>query len=302
MNLLLTGAWRVREETLTLLNAQGHSLCIMPKEDGSLPCPGSWIEGVVCNGLFLHHSLDEFPNLRYIQLTSAGFDRVPFEQILRRGIVIHNARGVYSGPMAEFALAGVMQLYKQMRFFQKNQDLHLWEKHRGLLELTGKTVCILGCGSVGQSCAKVFSAIGCQVIGVDIASFPCDVFSAIYPMENLDRILSCSDIVICCLPLVAETLHLFEENKFSVMKDDAVFVNISRGQVVHTPALIEALKYKLMGAVLDVFEEEPLRSDHPFWDMENVVLTPHNSFVGERNHDRLESLIINNISKAAVQL
>ena len=99
--------------------------------------------------LFLSHPIEKFTNLRYIQLTSAGFDRVPMEYVKVHNIEIRNARGVYSIPMAEFALCGVLQLYKQSRFFMENQKARTWEKHRRLLELSGKTVCIIGCGSVG---------------------------------------------------------------------------------------------------------------------------------------------------------
>lgn len=295
MNILITGAWKASPEALIRIQKLGNAIIFQPNEAESLVTRYEEVEAVICNGLFIHHPLERFTNLKYIQLTSAGFDRVPLDQILCRGIKIFNARGVYSTPMAEFALAGVMDLYKQMRFFKKNQDRHVWEKHRGLSELSGKTVCVIGCGSVGQCCAKVFSALGCHVLGIDISPFPCDAFSGIYPMEELDRFLSCSDIVICCLPLTDDTFHLFEENKFATMKNGAVFVNISRGQVVHTSSLIDALQHKLRGAVLDVFEEEPLNPDNPLWDMDNVILTPHNSFVGEGNSTRLEKVILENL-------
>lgn len=113
-------------------------------------------------------SIEKFKNLRYIQLTSAGYDRVPLDYVKEHQIEIHNARGVYSIPMAEFAISGVLQLYKQARFFDNNQKNHQWIKHRGLLELNEKTVCIVGCGSVGTECAKHFAAFGCQVVGIDL--------------------------------------------------------------------------------------------------------------------------------------
>ena len=295
MNLLITGAWQFREETLLKIYEHGHEVCIMPMESSALPCPGEWVEGVICNCLFLHHSLDEFPNLRFIQLTSAGFDRIPMDEIQNRGIGLCNARGVYSIPMAEFALAGVLHLYKQMPFFQRNKASHIWEKHRGIMELHDKCVCIIGCGSVGQSCALAFSALGCQIIGVDIVSFSVDSFSHIYSLDQLDNVLPDADIVLLCLPYTQETDHLFDMERFTYMKDGSVFVNISRGKIVDTDALINALQCKLMGAVLDVFEEEPLDKEPPLWDMENVVLTPHNSFVGDGNSHRLDSLIISNL-------
>lgn len=297
MNILITGAWKPSSQALSHIIQLGNEVYFQPNEADPLVTDYENVEAVICNGLFLHHPLDKFTHLRYIQLTSAGFDRVPLERIRQRGIVLHNARGVYSTPMAEFALAGVLQIYKQMDFFRRNQTQHRWEKHRGLLELEKKTVCILGCGSVGQACARVFSALGCEILGVDITPFTCQLFSKIFHLNELDRIIPNADIVILCLPLVSDTFHLFEETRFARMKDQSILVNISRGKVVHTPALIQALNEKLVGAVLDVFEEEPIDPQHPLWDAENVVLTPHNSFVGERNSERLESLIIENLKK-----
>ena len=120
----------------------------MQWENKKLPCEYEWVEGIVGNGIFLSHPIEKFKNLRYIQLTSAGYDRVPLDYVKEHQIETHNARGVYSIPMAEFAISGVLQLYKQARFFDNNQKNHQWIKHRGLLELNEKTVCIVGCGSV----------------------------------------------------------------------------------------------------------------------------------------------------------
>jgi len=150
MNLLVTGAWSDGKNCIAELEAMGHTVTFMQFEKDALPCSYDWAEGVICNGLFLTHPIEQFTNLRYIQLTSAGFDRVDMDYVKSHGIEIHNARGVYSIPMAEFALCGVLQLYKQAAFFRENQRKHLWEKHRGLLELAGKNVLIVGCGSVGN--------------------------------------------------------------------------------------------------------------------------------------------------------
>ena len=159
MNLLVTGAWSEGKNCIAELEAMGHTVTFMQYEKDELPCSYEWVEGVICNGLFLTHPIEKFTNLRYIQLTSAGFDRVDMDYVKSHGIKIHNARGVYSIPMAEFALCGVLQLYKQAAFFRENQRKHLWEKHRGLLEIAGKNVLIVGCGSVGNECAKRFAAL-----------------------------------------------------------------------------------------------------------------------------------------------
>lgn len=295
MNLLVTGAWSDAKQNIETLTGLGHSVVFLQQEKDPLPCGYDWVEGVICNGLFLSHPIEKFSNLRYIQLTSAGFDRVPMDYVKAQDIEIHNARGVYSIPMAEFALCGVLQLYKKSRTFAANQNKHLWEKQRALTELNGKTVCIVGCGSVGTECAKRFNAFGCEVIGVDLFVREDENYKTMLPLAALDDALSAADVVVLTLPLTDETKHLMDKARFANMKQGSVLVNIARGAVVDTDAMIEALNSTLSGAVLDVFDEEPLAGDNPLWDMENVILTPHNSFISDGNSERLDSLILNEI-------
>lgn len=295
MNLLVTGAWRCTKEQLDQLRQKGHTVEFMQNESDPLPVDPQWVEGLVCNGLFLHHSIELFTRLRFIQLTSAGFDRVPMAEVERRKIQICNARGVYGIPMAEFAVAGVLQLYKQSRFFAENQKAHGWNKHRGLLELWGRQVTIVGCGNIGQECAKRFAAFDCRVVGVDIFEAQLPNIEKMYHISRLQEVLPQSDVVVLTLPLTEQTRHLFNAEAFDVMKKGAILVNIARGGVVDTQALVSALDSHLGGAVLDVFEQEPLAPESPLWDMENVLVTPHNSFVGDNNSQRLAAVILNNL-------
>ena len=297
MNLLLTGAWQGAKENIATLEEMGHCVQFLQFEKDPLPCEYAWVEGVVCNGLFLHHDIEKFTNLRYIQLTSAGYDRVPMDYIQSHNITIHNAFGVYSIPMAEYALWGVLTLYKQGKFFLDNQKQHKWEKHRGLLELSGKTVLILGCGSVGTECAKRFEAFGCRVLGIATGARKQEHFAEVKSMDSLSEMLPCADIVILALPLTQQTKGLFSAETFQNMKPGSILVNIARGAIVDTEAMITALNERLYGAVLDVFEEEPLE-DSPLWDMENVVLTPHNSFIGEGIRYRLQNKIVESYSES----
>ncbi len=296
MRLLVTGAWSEAQIRLPELEAMGHEVLFLQQERDPLPCDPAWVEGVCCNGLFLFHPMEEFTNLRFIQLTSAGFDRVDEGAVRERGIVLRGARGVYSGPMAEFALCGVLQLYKQAAFFRDNQREKRWVKHRGLLELAGREVLILGCGSVGTACAERFAALGCRVTGVDLFPRQDAAFDGILPLSALDGALPRADIVILTLPLTERTRSLMDAGRFAALKEGAVLVNISRGPVAEEAALIAALRSgRLGGAVLDVFETEPLGEDSPLWEMENVILTPHNSFVGDGNPARLSALILENL-------
>lgn len=293
MNLLVTGAWQQATDYLEELEKE-HEVIFMQWENKELPCEYEWVEGIIGNGIFLSHPIERFKNLRYIQLTSAGYDRVPMNYVEEHQIKIHNARGVYSIPMAEFAIAGVLQLYKQTRFFSNNQKNHQWIKHRDLLELNGKKVCIVGCGSVGTECAKRFSAFGCHVVGIDLYPREDEYYQEMLHLKMLDDVLHQMDIIVLTLPLTEETHYLMNDGRFKQLKEGAVLVNIARGAVVDTEALIKNLD-KLGGAVLDVFEEEPLSGDSELWDREDVILTPHNSFVGENNQKRLLEVIMENL-------
>ena len=296
MNILVTGALPKADDIIPKLEQLGHTVLFMQNEKESLPCEYEWVEGTICNGLFLSHPIEKFVNLRYIQLTSAGYDRVPMDYVKAHEIEIHNARGVYSIPMAEFAICGVLQLYKQAAFFRENQKAHQWNKHRGLLELNGKTVCIVGCGSVGTECAKRFKVFGCHVVGIDLFPRVDDLYAQMVGLSDLDRQLPDADLVVLTLPLTDETKHLMNASRLALMRESAVLVNIARGGIVDTQALLERLP-GIGGAVLDVFEEEPLDDSSPLWDIENVVVTPHNSFVGEKNQDRLSQVILDNLNK-----
>lgn len=295
MNLLITGAWQQAKEYIPTIESKGHQVQFLQFEKDALPCDYEWVEGIIGNGIFLSHPIEKFVNLKYIQLTSAGFDRVPMEYVKEHGIEIHNAKGVFSIPMAEFAVAGVLELYKKMRFFYENQKKHNWEKHRGLLELFGKTVVIVGCGDVGIECAKRFRAFGCTVIGVNRTVKEKVAFDRIVPISEIDMVLRETDVVVLTVALTEETRHLMNAERLKLLKDSAILVNIARGGVIDTNALIDCLP-NLGGAVLDVFEEEPLTTDSPLWDMENVIITPHNSFVGDGNTVRLGCIVMNGLT------
>ena len=290
MNLLITGAWQQAEAVIPQIEQMGHKVAFLRQETDELPCPAEWVEGIIGNGLFLSHPIDQFVNLRYIQLTSAGFDRVPMKTVREKGIEIHNARGVYSIPMAEFAVAGVLSLYKGLGQFQARQQKHEWVKNRSIRELCGKNVLIVGCGSVGTECAKRFGALGCHVDGVDIAVRDDARYRRIYPLENLDDVLPGKAVVILTLPLTDETRGLIGRERLELIRG-SVLVNIARGAIVDQ----EALAAWDGEAVLDVFEDEPLDADSPLWDKPGFLLTPHNSFVGDGNGERLKALIMGNM-------
>ncbi len=295
MNLLITGAWKYTQAQLAEIASLGYRVIEMPDERGELPCDPAVVDATICNGLFLYHPIEQFSALKYIQITSAGYDRMPMEYIREHRIKLHNAAGVYSIPMAEFAISSVLQFYKQSAFFTTNQKIHKWEKNREIRELFGKTVCIVGCGNVGIECARRFKAFGCRVIGVNrsIKQEPC--FNKMLPLTDLLHGLAVADVVVLTVALTQETKYLINRNALSLLRDGCVLVNVARGGIVDTAALIDVLEQGRICAALDVFEEEPLPADSPLWDMDNVILTPHNSYAGDGNGERFFAIVRENL-------
>ena len=298
MRILLTGAFNYNEEQLQTIKELGVELFFLQQEKESLPLQTSEIDAVVCNGLFLHHDLEDFSSLKYIQLTSAGFDRVPLEVIKKRGIIINNARGVYSIPMAEWALARILERYKNLISFNLNQKQSVWEKDRNLREVNGTPVAIVGAGNIGQEVAKRLSAFGTHITGYDVFLGERRYFEDVHHVDALRSEIQNYDIIVLTAPLTDETKHMISSTILESMKEGAILVNIARGGLVDTSALIDVLKKRTdIYAALDVFEEEPLPVSSPLWSMENVVVSPHNSFVSNGNNERMFSVIYNNLKQ-----
>lgn len=288
MNLLLTGCFSYTESQKEKLASLGYRIHFMQQEKDSLPLAAAEVDATVCNGLFLTHNIEEFSQLKFIQLTSAGFDRVPVDYIQTKGIVLHNARGVYSVPMAEWALFRVLEHYKHGWFFKNEQEHHRWTKYRGLRELAGSRVAVVGAGNVGQEVAKRFGALGCHVTGFDIHTNNTPFFDEMALTTSLLERVGVYDVVVITAPLLPSTRGLISYDVMKGMKENATLVNIARGGLIDQEGLITVFtERKDMFAAVDVFENEPLEADSPLWRMDNVAISPHNSFVSDRNNERM---------------
>lgn len=294
MNILVTGAVNLSDDFIQEIESQGWIVDVLQQESNVVSNPEKY-DAVVCNGLFLHNPIESFSRLKVIHLTSAGLDRVPLEYIEQNGIKLFNAKGVYSSPMAEWAVACILNEYKHIPNFRQNQQQSKWLKNRSLRELDGKNVAIIGAGSVGGEVAKRLDAFDAQIIGYDIFSSPRPHFSYIREISEFKP--DNFDIIILTVPLTSQTRHLIKKDTILSMKNDSILINMSRGALVDENALIEALNIRTdIVAILDVFEQEPLNEDSLLWRMSNVRISPHNSFVGEFNSSRLHDLILNNLS------
>ncbi|NLO97205.1 MAG: hydroxyacid dehydrogenase [Peptococcaceae bacterium] len=301
MTILLTGAFKYTDEQINKLKSLGLHVLFVEDERTNLQIDCTDIDGVVCNNLFLYNDISNFKNLRFIQLTSAGTDRVPLDHIKEKNIILKNARGVYSIPMAEYTVLKILEIYKKSRFFYKMQETRTWQKQRNLLELYDKTAAIIGFGSDGIEIAKRLKCFGVKIIAVDVRNFceaELEMTDEVRSIDNIDDVLLESDIVILTVPLNEHTYKLMNRHRLSKMKDNSVLINIARGGIIDEAALIDAIeKGKFLGVALDVFEHEPLSMDSPLWCFDNVIITPHNSFVSDKVKNRLFELIVENLSQ-----
>src|SRR5690606_12601251 len=156
----------------------------------------------------------------------------------------------------------------------------------------------IGFGDVGAEIAKRLRAFNAKIIGVGRREIKTSLLDEYYMINSLNTVLSKSDIVILTLPYTRETNHLIDAKRIKVMKDDSILINVSRGGILSELALIEALKQdKFLGVALDVFEKEPLTCFNPMWEFKRLTITPHNSFVSDKIHERLIELCIKNLKR-----
>lgn len=294
--LLLTGAFQYTDKQIRAIERLGWKITFVQNELIHLDIPVKEFSAVVCNGLFLHNDIAEFKNLKMVQATSAGLERLPIEYMEKHNILYYNARGVYSIPMAEWTVMSILEIYKNAHSFFRKQQNKIWEKERSLLELTDKKVCIVGYGSVGREVARRLSAFGTEITVVNRSKIESKSIRRWVPLERIDEVIPETDIMILCIALTENTRNLFHRGRISAMKRGSVLINVARGEIVDEKALLCQLqKGKLRGAALDVFEEEPLSENSELWETPGVIVTPHNSFVGDKTGERMFERIYNSL-------
>lgn len=216
--------------------------------------------------------------VKWIHSLAAGVDKLLIPELIESPVIVTNARGVFKGSLAEFAIAGMLYFYKHVRRLVENQQAHRWDDF--VVDwLRGKTMGVVGYGEIGRECARLAKALGVRICAVrrkPELSAGDSVAERVFATTELKQMLKEVDVVLAAAPLTPETRHLIGEAEFQVMKPSAIVVNVGRGPVIDERALIAALREKrVAAAALDVFEHEPLPEDHPFWEMENVLISPH---------------------------
>ena len=243
----------------------------------------------VLAGTFWESSpIHDVKNLKWIHSFSAGVERVLTPEVKDSNVLVGNCSGIHAIPIAEHILGFMLLFTRCFSDTFRQQEEKVWERSKQMTELYGKTVLIVGLGHIGKEAARLASCVGTRILAVEQQERETpDFVEKLYSPDQLMEALPKADFVVCALPYTSTTHHLFDSEKFRIMKQSAVFINISRGGVVHEKELIKALREKdIAGAALDVTEVEPLAKDSPLWEMENVVITPHHSGLSEKYMDR----------------
>jgi len=237
-----------------------------------------------------------FTSLKWLHLTTAGFDHVDTALLRQKGVLITNGRGVYSDPIAEWVVMSILYFYKQVHLFNQQKQAHIFKRH-SLKELSFKKVLILGTGSIGVEIANRLLPFHVHLYGINTSGKLVLPFHMCLPISQLDETLPEMDIVIMALPSTEKTHHLLNQSNFKYFKEGSILINVGRGPCIAEADLINALKLnRPTYAALDVFEEEPLDSNSPLWDLDNVLLSPHVSFMGQWTGEREYMILLNNIN------
>jgi phosphoglycerate dehydrogenase-like enzyme len=215
--------------------------------------------------------------VRWVHSLSAGVDNLLFPELIESDVPLTNARGVFAESLGEFVAASMLFYAKDLRRMVRSQQAHRWDQF-DVDVLYKQTLGIIGYGEIGRSAARRAKALGMKVLVIrrKRASEPDPLVDQTYAIADRLQMLPLCDYVCVAAPLTLETKGLIGEAEIAAMKTTGVLINVGRGPIIDEPALIRALKDKrIRGAALDVFDEEPLPAGHPYWDMDNLLLSPH---------------------------
>ena len=266
-------------------------------------------------GFWEPFDLKRAPNLRWVQVESAGVNQLQNTPLWHSDITITSANGVHAVQIPEHVMAVLLSYSRRLPHFQRLQEQARWGKHGDVmtLEVRGSTIGVVGYGAIGREVARLAATFGMRVLATKrIDSSPKfegwtpngtgDLDGSIpaqyYPLDELKELLGQSDFVVLSLPMTDDTRHIIGAAELAAMRPEALLINIGRGALVDQAALIDALRDKhIGGAALDVTDPEPLPPDSPLWSMDNVMITPHVSGNSPNYNERSTELFAENLRR-----
>jgi len=299
---LLTGAWPA--ETLVLMRAAAPNVTIIDGLNRQTAMNYADKANAVDARLLTPELIDSAPNLVWVVTPSAGIDRLMGVKGLGENekIVVTNSRAMHGPAIADHAFAMLLTLTRNLREHAENQKAGAWSDAEAAVRptaLQGKTMLVVGIGGIGEEVARRANGFGMRVIATRRSNTPAPAFvERVGKPDDLPGMLPEADVVAICVPLTRETEKMFDAKAFGAMKKGAILINVGRGKVVDTGALLGALQSnQLGGACLDVTDPEPLPADHPLWKQPRVIITPHVSADADLTDERIRLLLIENVRR-----
>jgi phosphoglycerate dehydrogenase-like enzyme len=222
-------------------------------------------------------ALAQGSKIRWIHSRAAGVDNLLLPELVNSEVVLTNGRGVFSASLGEFVIAAILYFAKDFRRMIRNQAAARWEPF-DVEEIAGQFLGIVGYGDIGKAVAVRAKAVGMRVLATKRHTPPAadPLVEAFYTQQQQREMMARCDYIVATAPLTRETRHMISDPEFAAMKSTAVVINVGRGPVIDEEAMLRALTTsRIKGAALDVFEREPLPPGHPFYRLENVLLSPH---------------------------
>ena len=259
---------------------------------------------LVISGFWHDEYLDYAPRLRYIQSIGAGYDQFPLDRLKSQNITLTNATGVNADAVSQHAMGLILALYRQIHSSRDNQRAKIWRSMISDIsnredDLCGDTALIVGLGAIGNRLASLCKAFGMSVIGIKrkISDYSGPADKVVGPDKFIEVLPNANVVVLCC-PLNEETRELMNEETFSAMKESAYFINVARGGCVDESALLSALTEDLIGgAAIDHFIDEPLPDSSPFWELSNLIITPHTGGETRKYEENVIDILWENLGR-----
>ncbi|WP_144798326.1 D-2-hydroxyacid dehydrogenase [Halorubrum depositum] len=237
-------------------------------------------------------------NLRLFACNAAGVDHLPLDALAERGVAVTNASGVHGPCIAEHVLGSVLTFARRLDEGRRRQRRREWRRFQSFTELAGSTVTVVGLGSIGEAVVERFRGFDVDTIGVRHTVAKGGPTDEVVGYDDLADVLPGTDVLVLACPLTETTEGLVGEAELAALPTDAIVVNVARGGVIDTSALVDALRANaLHGAALDVTDPEPLPSDHDLWGFENVFLTPHVAGHTPKYWERCADIVVENLER-----
>ncbi|WEL17007.1 Phosphoglycerate dehydrogenase [Halorhabdus sp. SVX81] len=250
---------------------------------------------VVSGGHFREALLDRAEALELFACMYAGYEHLPLETLAERDIAVTNAAGVHGPNIAEHVVGAFLHFARNFTRARRQQQRHEW-RHFQSSELSGSRVAIVGMGAIGRTIVERLSGFDVTTVGVRYSPEKGGPTDEVYGLDEIHEALVDAEYVAVASPLTEETRGLIGRDELQTLPPSAVLVNVARGPIVDTDALLAALRQNhLRGAALDVTDPEPLPNDHPLWDFENVLITPHVSGHTPEYYERLADIVAPNV-------